>query len=145
MRLVMVICTGEGIQEGLQLAEGGGLGVLGAEPFLGGLLEALDLALGLWVIRLAVLLPDAQAAQLEAVAAALAAGQPGGEHHVGERRGRDVVSGHGRGTAPARWATGRFSTVTAVMTRRPFDIPGASRPPGRSSCRHAGHRLSSMS
>ena len=62
MRLVMVICTGEGIQEGLQLAEGGGLGVLGAEPFLGGLLEALDLAPGLRVIRLAVLLPDAQAA-----------------------------------------------------------------------------------
>ena len=47
VRPVVVIGAGEGVQESLQLADGGGLGVLGAEPFLGGLLEPFDFALGL--------------------------------------------------------------------------------------------------
>ena len=87
------------VEEGLELGEGGGLEGLGAEPLLQGLLEPLDFALGLRVVRLAVLLPDAQAAQfgLEGVAAAFAAGEPGGEDHpvVGQGRGRDAVLGGG--------------------------------------------------
>ena len=73
--------AGEGVQQGLELGEGGGLGRLGVEPVLHGLLEALRFALGLGVVRLAVLLGDPEAAQLvlQGVAAALAAGQAGGE------------------------------------------------------------------
>ena len=61
-------------QQCLQLGEGGRR-LAGREPFLEGLLEPLDLALGLGMVRLAVLLGDAQAAQfgLQAVAAAFAA------------------------------------------------------------------------
>ena len=80
----------------MELGEGGGLGGLGAQPVLQGLLEPFDLALGLRVVRLAVLLGDVPAAQfvLEAVAAAFAARQAGGEHHpvVGQRRGRGPVA-----------------------------------------------------
>ena len=76
-------------------AEGGGLVRLGAEPVFHRLLEPLDLALGLGVVRLAVLLLDAEAAQLvlEGVAAAAAAGQAGGEDHavVGQGGGRNAV------------------------------------------------------
>jgi hypothetical protein len=54
-------------------------------------------ALGLGVVRLAVLLGDPEAAQfvLEGVAAAPAAGQAGGEDHAvtGEGGGRDAVPG----------------------------------------------------
>jgi hypothetical protein len=48
---------------------------VGGQPFLQGLLEPLDLALGLGVVRPAVLLPDSEAAQfvLQGVAAAAAA------------------------------------------------------------------------
>jgi hypothetical protein len=76
--------AGEGVKEGLQLAGSGGLAGLGAEPFLEGLLEPPGFALGLGVVRLAVLLLDAQAAQLgfQVAAAAFAAGQPGGEDHA---------------------------------------------------------------
>jgi len=51
--------------------------VLGGEPFVQGLPGPFDLALGLRVVRLAVLLPDAEAAQLvlESVAAAAAASE----------------------------------------------------------------------
>ena len=95
MRPAGVVDAGEGVQQGLELGEGGGLVRLGAEPVLHGLLEALDLALGLGVVRLAVLLLDAEAAQLvlEGVAAAFAAGQAGGEDHavVGQGGGRDAV------------------------------------------------------
>src|SRR5580700_12111817 len=72
-----VVVGGEGIQEFLELGEVSGLG-LGGEPFLQGLPESLDLALGLGVVRAAVLLPDPQAAQLvlQGVAAASAAGEP---------------------------------------------------------------------
>jgi hypothetical protein len=89
---------GEGVQQGLGLGKGQGLGWLGAEPVLHRLLEPLDLALGLGVVRLAVFLPDAETAQLvlEAVAAASAAGQAGGEHHsVSEGRGRNAAAAAG--------------------------------------------------
>ena len=93
-----VIRAGEGIEQGLQLGEGGGLGLLGGEPFLHRLLEPLDFALGLGMVRLAVLLLHTQAAELvlQAIAATSAAGEPGGEHHpvVGQRRGRRPVGGH---------------------------------------------------
>jgi hypothetical protein len=48
------------------------------------LLEPLGSTLGLGVVRLAILLLHAEAAQFgfQAVAAAFAAGQPGGEHHA---------------------------------------------------------------
>jgi hypothetical protein len=74
-----VVVAGELVELGLELGEGAG-GGLGGEPFLQGLLESFDLALGLRVVRPAVLLADAEAAQLvlQAVAAAAAAGQPGG-------------------------------------------------------------------
>ena len=77
MRTVLVVDGGEGVQQGLEPGKGQGLGWLGAEPVLHRLLEPLDLALGLGVVRLAVFLPDAETAQLvlEAVAAASAAGE----------------------------------------------------------------------
>jgi len=72
---------------------------LGGEPFFEGLLESLGLALGLGVVRPAVFLLHAEAAQLvlQAVAAALAAGEPGSEDHpvIGERGGGDAVLGAG--------------------------------------------------
>ena len=76
VRPLVVVGGGELTEQCLQLGDGGGLAGLGGEPFLHGLLESFDFALGLGVVRLAVLLPDAQAAQfvLQAVAAALAAG-----------------------------------------------------------------------
>ena len=81
---------------GLELGQRGGLRVLGGEPVLEGLLEPLGFSLGLGVVRLAVLLGDAQAPQLgfQAVAAAFAAGKPGGEDHavVGQGGGRGAVS-----------------------------------------------------
>ena len=81
-----VVDAGEGVEQGLELGEGGGLAGLGAEPVLQGLLEPLGRALGLGVVRLAVLLGDAEAAQFvfQAVAAAFAAGQAGGEDHAVE-------------------------------------------------------------
>jgi hypothetical protein len=76
VRAAGVVDAGEGVQEVLELGERGRLGGLGAQPFLQGLLESLRLALGLGVVRFAVLLPDSQAAQFgfQAVAAAFAAG-----------------------------------------------------------------------
>jgi hypothetical protein len=72
---------------------------LGAQPGLHGLLDAFDLAAGGGVVWPGVLLHYVHAAQfgLEAVAATLAAGQAGGEHHpvVGQRGGRDAMLGHG--------------------------------------------------
>ncbi len=73
--------------------------MLGGQPLLQGLPEPLDLALGLRVIGLAVLLPDPQAAQLvfEAVAAAAAAGETRrvDQAVIGQRRGRGAVGGDG--------------------------------------------------
>ena len=95
MRAVGVVDAGEGVQQGLEPGEGGGLVRLGAEPVLHRLLEAFDLALGQGVVRLAVFLLDAEAAQfvLEGVAAASSAREAGGEDHavVGEGGGRDAV------------------------------------------------------
>lgn len=64
MRPAGVVSAGEGVQEGLQLDRGGGLGDLGVQPLLQCLLEPFHLALGLRVVRPAVLLGDAQAPQL---------------------------------------------------------------------------------
>jgi hypothetical protein len=47
VRPLVVVAGGEGVQEGLELGEVSGLGVLGGEPFLEGLLEPLGFALGL--------------------------------------------------------------------------------------------------
>ncbi len=95
VRALVVVDAGEGVQQGLEVGEGGGLDGLGAEPVLHGLLESFDFPLGLGVVRLAVLLLYAEAAQLvlEGVAAASAAGQAGGEDHavVGQGGGRDAV------------------------------------------------------
>jgi hypothetical protein len=77
---LVVVVGGQGVELGLQFGDGG-RGGLGGQPFLERLLEPLDLALGLRVVRLAVLLVDSEAAEfvLEVVAAAFAAGVPGGE------------------------------------------------------------------
>jgi hypothetical protein len=64
VRAAGVADDGERAGQGLQVSQGGGLDGLGAEPVLHGLLESLHLALGLGVVRLAVLLGDAEAAQL---------------------------------------------------------------------------------
>src|SRR5580700_797780 len=94
-----VVVGGEGIQEGLELGEGGGLVWLGGQPSVQGLPEPLDLALGLRVVRAAVLLGGAEPAQLvlEGVAAAAAAGKARGVDHavIGQRGGRDAVAGAG--------------------------------------------------
>ena len=74
-----VVDRGEGVQQGLQLGDGLGLVPLGGQPFLEGLLEPLGFALGLGVVRAAVLLFHAEAAQLgfQAVGAGRA-GEPCG-------------------------------------------------------------------
>jgi hypothetical protein len=82
VRAALVVLVRESIQQLLELGDGDRLGGLCAEPFLEGLLESLDLAPGLRVVRLPVLLPDAQPAQLvlQGVAAAsrcLALPRPG--------------------------------------------------------------------
>ena len=74
VRPLVVVDTGKGVQEGLELGEGGGMGGPGAEPVFEGLLKPLDFALGLGVVRAPVFLPDSQAAQVgfQAVAATTA-------------------------------------------------------------------------
>jgi hypothetical protein len=98
-RAAQVAAAGLAAGQCLQLGDGVGLAGLGCEPLLQGLLKSFGFALGLQVVRLAVLLPDAQAAQLvlETLAAATASGQPGGEHHAvaGQGRGGRAVGGHG--------------------------------------------------
>jgi hypothetical protein len=87
----------EPLEQRLQGGQVGGLGGLGAQPVLHGLLEAFDLAAGGGVVGSGVLLHDVESAQLvlQGVAAALAAGKTGGEHHpvVGQGRGRCAVCG----------------------------------------------------
>jgi hypothetical protein len=75
-----VVVAGELVEQDLELGEVFGLAGLGGQPFVQGLPEPLDLALGLRVAWAAVLLPDAEAAQLvlQAVAAAAAAGEARG-------------------------------------------------------------------
>ena len=48
-----------------------------------------------------------------------------------------VDPGPGDPVAAATSLTGRFSMVTAVMTSRAFDIPGASSPPAANPGRRA--------
>ena len=89
---VLVVDALEAVELGLQLGEGGGGGLSG-EPALQGLVEAFDLALGLRMAGMAVLLGDAEVGEqvLEAVAAA---GEAGGVDRpvVGEGRLRQAVS-----------------------------------------------------
>src|SRR5512132_1908534 len=95
----VVVLGDERSKQGLQFGQGLGLDGLGGEPFLEGLLEAFDLAAGGGVVGAGVLLGHAQAVQfgLQGVAAALAAGQAGGEHHavVGQGGGGRAVAGGG--------------------------------------------------
>ena len=67
----LVVDALEAVELGLQLDDGGG-GGLGGEPALQGLVEAFDLALGLRMVRMAVVLRDAEVGDqvFEAVAAA---------------------------------------------------------------------------
>ena len=58
----LVVLDGEGVQQPLEVGDGGALVGLGAQPLLHGLLEAFDLALGLRVPGAAVLLVHTQAA-----------------------------------------------------------------------------------
>ena len=95
MRSLLVVEQDEGAEHDLQLVVGGRLLGLGAQPLLHRLLEALDLAAGGGVVGAGVLLVDVEAAELglQTVAAALAAGEAGGEDHavVGQRRGGEAV------------------------------------------------------
>ena len=72
MRPALVVLVDEGVEQGLELGDGGGLVGLGAQPLLHGLLEAFDLAAGGGVVGSGVLLDDVEAAEfvLEGVAAA---------------------------------------------------------------------------
>ena len=77
-----------------------GWGGWAAEPVLEGLLEPLDLALGLGVARVcrsSAVTPRRRSSCLEAVAAAPAAGESRREDQavVGQRRGRDAVGSDG--------------------------------------------------
>jgi hypothetical protein len=94
VRAFVVVDLPEFGQLFVQLLHGVGAGLPG-EPFFQGLVEALDFALGLRVVRGAVLLCDAQSGNqvLEGVPAALSSGQAGGVNHavVGQRRGRESV------------------------------------------------------
>src|SRR3954451_5364065 len=59
---VVVVVVDEGVEEGLQLGNRGGLVGLGAEPSFEGLVEAFDLAAGGGVVGPRVLLADSEAA-----------------------------------------------------------------------------------
>jgi hypothetical protein len=93
----VVVVVDEVFEQCLELGDGGGLVGSGAEPAFEGLVEAFDFAAGGGVSGPGVLLVDAEAAEfgLEAVAAAAAAGEAGGEDHavVGQGRGRGAVAG----------------------------------------------------
>ena len=95
VRSALVVVGSEGVEEPLELDDRGWLDLLGPQPLLHGLLEPFDLPAGRRVVRSGVLLHHAEALQLglEAVASALAAGEPGGEDHavVGQRGGRDSI------------------------------------------------------
>ena len=99
MRSLVVVVGGEDVEQCLQLGDGYGLIGLGAEPSFEGLVESFDFPAGGRVVGSGVLLGDAEAAKLglQAVAAAFAAGEAGGEHHavVGQRRRGHAVLGDG--------------------------------------------------
>jgi hypothetical protein len=96
---MVVVLIDEGIDEGLEFGDRGGLDGLGAQPFLHGLLKSLDLAAGGGVGWAGVLLDHVQAPEfaLEGVASAAAASEPRRVDHlvVGERGGGDPVLGEG--------------------------------------------------
>jgi hypothetical protein len=137
VRAAGVVVGGEGIQEFLELGEVSGLG-LGGEPFLQGLPESLDLALGLGVVRAAVLLPDPQAAQLvlQGVAAASAAGEPRGVPWAVQAARNDPVT-----TGPVtRWWAVRCSTYREWSSSQQMisvSVPPASRQWVKSDCQHS--------
>ena len=101
VRAPVVVGGDERVEQGLQLADRGGLVGLGGQPLLHGLLESLGFAAGGGVVGAGVLLHHAQAPQLglEGVAAAFAAGVAGGVDHriVRQRRGGDAVVSCGVG------------------------------------------------
>jgi hypothetical protein len=76
VRPLVVAAGGERAGESLERGEVGGLGVLGGQPFLQGLLEPFRLAPGLRVVSSSVLLPDAEPAQLVLQGVAAAAAGP---------------------------------------------------------------------
>jgi len=81
---LLVVVAPEGVELGLELAQGPGPG-LGSKPLLQGPVEAFDLPAGLRVVRGGVLLLDPESGQLglEPVAgnpAAAPACEPGGEY-----------------------------------------------------------------
>jgi len=99
VRPLVVADSGEAVQEGLELGEGGGLRGLGAEPVLEGLLESLHFPLRLGMAGAAVLLLHSEPSQisLEAVAAALAAGESCREDQpvISQCGGGNAVGGNG--------------------------------------------------
>lgn len=106
---VVVVDADEGVEEGLELNDGGGLG-LGSEPLFEGLLEAFHFPAGGWVVWSGVFLFDPRGGQLgfEVVAAASAASEAGGVDHgvVGEDRGRVAVCCSGSGEGVGNGVTG---------------------------------------
>jgi hypothetical protein len=96
VRAFVVAVAGEGVELGLQPADGGG-GVLAGEPFFQGLVEALDLAAGLRVVGAGAAVGDPEGGELafqrDPAAAAVAAGEHG--RVVGEHLLREAVAGHG--------------------------------------------------
>jgi hypothetical protein len=124
VRSKVVVDALEAVELGLQVVQSGG-GGLSCEPALQGLVEAFDLALGLRVVGMAVLLGDAQAGEqvLEAVAAA------------GEMRSVDrPVVGEGRLRKGGR----PWSTMTTHLRGESDPRPGATSRPsetGPGSCR----------
>lgn len=113
MTAVVVVVRDEGVEQGLQRGDGGGLDRLGGEPLLHRGLEAFDLALRLGVVRGSVLLHDVQPAQLvlELVASAAAAGVPGGVDHAVVGQDRCGVSVQVAGLVKVS------ATIGAVMRR----------------------------
>ena len=88
----VVVFIDEGVDQRLQFGDGGGLGLLGGEPFLECLVEAFDFAAGGGMVRGGVLLLDLEFREpgLEGVAAASELGETCRVDHsvVGEDRGR---------------------------------------------------------
>ena len=108
VRSLLVVGEPEGIELGLQLGEGPCWRLL-PEPALEGLVEALDLALGLRMARGPVLLADAEVGEqvLEAVVAA------------GEARGVDRTVVGERGGGPAMRLAGRAERGHHVVAGDP--------------------------
>ena len=92
VRAVLVVVPAEDVELRLEKAGQGGGGRLCGEPAFLGLVEPFDLALGLGVERMPVLLGDAQGGQqvLEGVAAAAEAGGAGAPVAGQGRRGQPV-------------------------------------------------------